>query len=397
MPDLLFAHDFPPMGGGIARWMEALARGYPSGDLVVSTGAVVGSAAADASLPQRVDRVSIPSERLRLVPSAIRWSLRGVSLAREVRARFAWCDSVRPAGHPGYWARRLSGVPYGIVVHGGDILTLRARVATGAFKRRLMRAILADASVYVANSHWSADQCRALLADLGLRSAQSRVRIVLLGTHPDRWRPPTSAVAAFRARHDLPAGRWLVTVARLVPYKGIDTAIRVVAELAGAHPDLHYLVVGNGEDRARLRELAASLHVEDRVHLLTSVTDDELPGAYAAADIYVGLTRETDTDVEGFGIAFVEAAASALPVVATHTGGIPDAVANGVSGVLVAPDDVTRAAAEIDALLRDTARARAMGMAGRARVEHDLNWSRVIDDMRGIAEEVGRGRRIPSS
>lgn len=390
MPDLLFAHDFPPMGGGIARWMEELARGYPPGELVVSTGQVAGSAAVDAALPQRIDRVSIPSERLRLVPSAIRWSLRGVSLARAVQARFAWCDSVRPAGHPGYWTRHLSGVPYGIIVHGGDILTLRARVTTGAFKRRLMRSILAGASVYVANSHWSADQCRELLTSLDLADAQVRVRVVVLGTHPDRWRPAESAVAAFRARHDLPAGRWLVTVARLVPYKGIDVAIRAVAALSDVHPDLHYLVVGNGEDHARLRELAASLHVEDRIHVLTSVTDDDLPAAYAAADIYVGLTRETATDVEGFGIAFVEAAASGLPVVATRTGGIPDAVADGVSGVLVAPDDVTHAVAAIDGLLRDTARARTMGLAGRARVEQYLNWNRVVDDMRAIAGELGR-------
>src|SRR4029077_16877927 len=108
----------------------------------------------------------------------------------------------------------------------------------------------------------------------------------------------------------------LVTVARLVKYKGIDTAIRVVAALRDAHPDLHYLVVGHGEYETALRSLAYAMNLEQRIHFLTDIADGDLPAAYAHADLCIGLTRQTDTDVEGFGISFVEAAASGLPVVA---------------------------------------------------------------------------------
>ena len=181
-----------------------------------------------------------------------------------------------------------------------------------------------------------------------------------------------------------------MTVARLVEYKGIDTAIRVLALLAADHPGLQYAVIGRGPDAARLRALSAELGVSDRVHLLTDVEDTELVAGYSIGDIYVGLTRETPTDVEGFGISFVEAAACGLPVIATRSGGIPDAVSDGETGVLLEPGDPAGAAAAIDQLLKRPDVARRMGHAGRDVVERHLNWDRVVRDMREIAAEHGR-------
>jgi len=388
--DLLFAYDFPPMGGGISRWMTELALGYPADTLTVSTGMLDGAAVTDRVLPQRIDRIGVHADRLRTVPGLLAWSRRAVALAREPGVRFAWCDSVRPSGYPARWAFQRQALPYGIIMHGGDLLTLGRRVAHRPFKRRVMQSILARASVYVANSRWTAARASGLFAELGLDGATSRIRVVPLGTDPARWHADSAGAAAFRRRRGLPAGPWLVTVARLVEYKGIDTAIRVMALLAADHPGLQYAVIGRGPDAARLSALSAELGVSDRVHLLTDVDDTELVAGYSVGDIYVGLTRETPTDVEGFGISFVEAAACGLPVIATRSGGIPDAVSDGETGVLVEPGDLAGVVAAIDQLLKRPDLARRMGQAGRDLVERHLNWDRVVREMREIAATFGR-------
>ncbi len=390
MHDILFAYDFPPMGGGIARWMSALAQVSPPGSLTISTGTMPGAATVDAALPNPVDRVAVRSERLRTLPGLMRWGGRAARLAHEPSARFAWCDSVRPAGYVAHHAWRTTGLRYGILTHGGDLLTLRRKVRRTGFKRRVMQRVLGGAAVFVANSHWTAATCRALLDELGLPSDGERVRVVPLGTDPVHWRRDAAAGEAFRRRRGLPAGRWLLTVARLVPYKGIDTAVDVFAALAAAHPDLHYAVVGRGEQEAALRAMVRDRGVADRVLLLTDVNDAELPAAYSMADVYIGLTRETATDVEGFGIAFLEAAAAELPVVAAASGGIPDAVADGDTGLLVDPADIGAAAAAVDALLRDGDRARRLGAAGRERVLRQFTWPRVAGELVSLAARLGR-------
>ncbi|HET9133774.1 MAG TPA: glycosyltransferase, partial [Gemmatimonadales bacterium] len=217
--DLLFTYDFPPLGGGIARWMEELARGYPPGTLRVSTGTVADQDEVDAALPNPVDRLPLAAPRLKTLQGLLLWSRRATALARDPEARFAWCGNLRPATYPAKWAWERTGLPYGILVHGGDVLQLRHKLARSAMKRRTYRPMLDSAAVFVANSRWTADRTRSLLMDLGLDAAASRVRVVPLGTDPVRWAPDPEAAAAFRMRRKLPEGRWLLTVARLVPHK----------------------------------------------------------------------------------------------------------------------------------------------------------------------------------
>lgn len=385
--DLLFTFDFPPMGGGISRWMEALAASYPPGALVVSTGSLSGSAGFDAGCVNKVDRVGTHSSRLRTLPGLLSWSRRAIQLASPPTVRFAWCGNVRPAIYPAFAARSRRGLPFGVFVHGGDLLTLRARMRAGWWKRSQFRRMLGASSVFVANSTWTAGQCRELLDKLGI---DGDVRIVPPGTDPGRFRPDRPAGDRFRVGRALPAGRWLVTVARLVPHKGIDSALHAVAELASSRPDLHYAVVGRGDDLGRLEHLAEELGIRDRVHFLIDVSDAELPSAYAMGDIYVGLSREHGIEVEGFGIALLEAAATGLPVVAGRSGGTSDAVEDGVTGLLVDPLSAADAVRTISSLLGDPEQAARLGAAGRERVVAQFTWDAVVARLRSLGEEFGR-------
>lgn len=386
----MLTFDFPPTGGGIARWFAEMARCYPPEGIVVSTGSWPGSAAADAEVPQRVDRLAVDSTRLRTVPGLVRWSHRAETLAREIRPEFIWCGNVKPAGYPARWVHARTGIPYAIIFHGTDLLKLEHHIAASPLRRATARALLGSAAVYVANSRWTAGVCARVLDQLGF-DAEHRgpVRVVPLGTSPGRFRPHLDT-RAVRARFGLEEGRWLLTVARLVEHKGVDCAIRAFSLLAAEYPDLGYAVAGVGEARAPLEALARSLGVADRVLFLDGVSDSDLPALLNVPAVYLGVSRELFDKVEGFGIAMVEASASGVPVVGGASGGIPDAVRDGETGLLADAEDPGAVAGAVRRMLDDEPFRARLGAGGRAAVETYYNWTRVTRDMREIAAEFAR-------
>lgn len=386
-PHLLLAYDFPPIGGGIARWMGELARCYPERSLVVSTGSIEGSAAVDREFPVTVDRIGTRATRLRTIPGLVRWSLRVERLARERGVSFSWCGNVRPAAYPARWLLGRRQVPYGVILHGGDLLTLAAQVQRSTRKRRVARTLLGDAGILITNSGFTRELALRILGGLDLAVVPDRVVTVPLGTDPARFRPEVDPALA-RTRLGLPDGRWLLTVARLTPHKGIDTALRVLARFAVQAPDLRYAVAGEGEDQPRLVALAQELGIADRVHWLGRVGDDLLPSLYRNASLYLGLSRRDGNEVEGFGISMVEASGSGVPVIGGRSGGVPDAVRDGETGVLVDPANVDEITAVAAQLLENDAEARRLGEGGRRAVEQFYNWERVARDLRRLGDEV---------
>jgi phosphatidylinositol alpha-1,6-mannosyltransferase len=310
-----------------------------------------------------------------------------VALARTELAEFTWCGNLKPAAYPARWVAARVGVPYGVLVHGGDLLLLQQQIRRSAFKRRTARLLLGSASVLVANSHWTSDLCRRVLSDLKLDFTPDRVRVVPLGADPEQFQPNLGA-SAMQERYDLDGGRWLITVARLTQHKGIDTGIRVLARLRGRYPDLGYAVVGSGGDLPRLQAIAQELGVSDRVRFLSNVPDADLPALYNCAGIYLGLSRQMEGNVEGFGISLVEAGACGLPVVGGRSGGIPDAVRDGETGLLVSAAGPDEAAAAVSRLLDDKMLAQRLGVGGRQAVETYYNWNRVAAELQGIGQEV---------
>ena len=385
-PHLLLTYDFPPIGGGISRMMGEIARRYPPGGLVVSTGSTAGGAEFDTEFPHLVDRMKIESRRLRAVSGWVPWCRRAAMLARAVGPELMWCGNLKPAAYPANWVTRRQGIPHGVFLHGTELLLLHHRL--GSVRKRLTgRSLLGTPAVFVTQSRWTTDFCRLVLGELGLDPATVDVRTVHLGTDPARFRPGIDT-DEIRARYDLGPGRWLLTVARLAAHKGIDTGLHILAALHRELPDVHYAIVGSGIKQSELERLASDLGVSDRVRFLTGVPDRDLPAIYCAADVYLGLSRPTELMVEGFGISLVEASASGLPVVAGADGGIPDAVRDGETGLLVDATGPGPGLAAVRRLLDDVELRRRMGAAGRRAVETHYNWDRVAGDVLRIGREV---------
>ncbi len=363
MSILLITNDFPPRAGGIQQYCHNLVSRLPADEVVVYAPAWPGAAEFDAAQPFRVARH--PARRM-LPGRAV--ADRAIALVREVAPSVVVFGAAFPLGLSAGRITRATGVPCMGFTHGVEVAVGRIPLV-----RRLMPRVAGDLRLLTAVSRWSARRVE--------RAVRGRCPVELLvsGVAVDVYHPAVGG-RAVRDRHGLGDAGVCVCVSRLVPRKGQDRLIRAWPAVVARVPDARLLVVGGGPDEGRLRRLAAASPVADRIVLTGEVPWAELPAHYAAGDAYAMpcRTRWLGLDLEALGAVFLEAAAAGLPVVAGRSGGAPETVEEGLTGFVVdgrRPEPVAAAVAE---LLGDLPRARAMGAAGRRRVEAEFSWDVVV-------------------
>jgi glycosyltransferase involved in cell wall biosynthesis len=185
------------------------------------------------------------------------------------------------------------------------------------------------------------------------------------------------------------AGKIIVTVGRwdsTERYKGADTLISAVPLLVKAVPETHLVLVGDGNDRARLEQLARDLGISKHVHFLCGLTPEQLFASYANCDVFALPSKG-----EGFGLVFLEAMAHGKPVIGGAHGGIPDIVEDGVTGFLVPHGNIERLAQALESVLTDPALAAEMGARGKERLERTFSFAqfqeRLTQILSGILSE----------
>jgi phosphatidylinositol alpha-1,6-mannosyltransferase len=366
MRTLVVTNDFPPRPGGIQAFVHALAARQPAGELVVYAPAWKGTAAFDAAQPFPVVRQ--PTSLMLPTPDVLR-------RAREVMAAER-CDRVwfGAAAPLALLASRLPAERSVASTHGHEV-----GWALLPGSRQVLRRIGRDVDVVT----YLGDYTRRRLAPaLGPRATLAQLPS---GVDTSLF-SPRAAGAQVRRRLGLADRPVVVCVSRLVPRKGQDVLIRALPAVRRRVPDAALLCVGGGPDAPRLQRLAAEHGVAQDVVLTGSVPWDELPAHYAAGDVFAMpcRSRRAGLEVEGLGIVFLEAAATGLPVVAGRSGGSPDAVLDGRTGVVVDGTSVAAVADEVAGLLEEPARAAAMGAAGRAWVEREWRWDVLADRLRGL-------------
>ena len=273
------------------------------------------------------------------------------------------CCRALPEGIAAWASHCLWGPRYICWSHGED-------VSVGLTSRELtwvMTRVYGAAEAVIANSV----STQSLLLCLGL--PKERVPVVYPGVDPDRFHP---GVDGRDLREALLRGgdTLLLSVGRLQRRKGHDLVIDAMAALRDVTRGLRYVIVGEGEERGRLERMVSERRLTDLVTFAGAVAEETLPAYFAASDVFVMPNRREGADIEGFGIVFLEAAASGKPTIAGNSGGAPEAIEHERTGLLVGGTDARELADVIARLVRDPANREKLGRAGRARVLHAFTW-----------------------
>jgi phosphatidylinositol alpha-1,6-mannosyltransferase len=352
--------------------------------------AVGGSAELLANVYGRFQRapVTVWSDKVRhwglLHPIGLGEHLRLAWRLRRAAARtkmVVHCGRALPEGLDAWLSRLAGGARYVCWTHGEEL----TYIAASRELQQLLRRVHRRASMVIANSRNTA----AMLLARGVPG--DRIEVVYPGVDVRRFTPEAPAAAAVRGRLARPGEALLLTVGRLQRRKGHDLALQAVAALHQSGKSVRYIIAGDGEERPRLERLARELGIADHVTFTGKVPIDELPALFAAADVFVHPNRIENGDFEGFGIVFLEAAAAGLPVVGGDSGGVPEAVERDVTGLLVSGTDADELVAVLRRLLDDDGLRRAMGAAGRRRVETTFSWEQAAARMEAIHDRVASG------
>ena len=165
-------------------------------------------------------------------------------------------------------------------------------------------------------------------------------------------------------------------VGRLVQRKGADDLMRAFKLLLGDVPQAKLVIVGDGPQRENLHALAERLEIKDKVEFTGTLRGEKLYRRYAECDVFVMPSKRLVHDVEGFGMVFLEAALFKKPAVGTWSGGIPEAVIDGKTGLLVKPEDVEALKNALRLLLTNEELARKLGENAYKRVMAEFTWEK---------------------
>ncbi len=190
---------------------------------------------------------------------------------------------------------------------------------------------------------------------------------------------------ALRSRLELEDRRILLSVSRLVVKNGIEELIKAMPAVAKQHPGAFLLLIGDGEDRRHLEQLAAELRVDDRVRFLGRMEPRDVARHLCLAEVFVRPSVS-----EGLGTAFLEALACEVPIVGTPVGGIPDFLEEEKTGLFCEPGKPESIAKAVNRLLSDRELARECAARGKAMVEASYPWDGVAERIAGLYEDLLR-------
>lgn len=298
-----------------------------------------------------------PLNWLNVPPFVVAEIVATVRHARAMKADVINAHWILPQGLAGAIASRTCDIPLVITAHGGDVFGLRGHLAT-----RVKRSLLNAAHVVTANSS---------ATESALRAIAPRATFVRVPMGVDIVAPDMNRVAALERQYRDKDGPLLVFVGRLIARKGIDDLISALDLLRAQHPRLRCVIVGDGPEREVYELQAATAGLTGQLAFTGWVEPEEVLAYMAAADCFVGLSKDgPDASAEAQGLTFIEAMSVGTPVVATRSGGIADAVRHEETGLLVEQASPEAAAAAISRIISDPALARLLGENGR-RVARD--------------------------
>jgi len=373
MTDLiLLSGDYPPNDGGVARLCSEIAGGCAR----LGTNVQV-----IAPAPSNGVSTSFSGVREHRVRNARPW--REWEAYRALRRRIFRGPVVCGLWYPdGLLAQAAAVRPRVILAHGSELMPSKSRWRRDIWKR-LLRSVCEAADLVIANSEYT----RKLVLEM---APGANAMAIPLGVDHERFFPGDREEA--KRRLGVAGKAVLLTVSRLHAYKGHDVVLKAIAACTEhARRNLVYLIAGKGPQQRELEKQVKELGLAEQVQFLGFIPEDALPGLYRASDLFVLCTRELPErqEVEGFGLAFLEAQASGVPIIGTRTGGITDAVKEGEGGWLIKQDDAASLSKFLFQLVNDPAIFLTAGNRARNRVEQHCTWNHYVHRFTKALESAG--------
>ena len=278
--------------------------------------------------------------------------------------------------------------PFVLTVHGGDIFAFG-----GFWGTFLKRFALGAARVCTANSTFTQSRVKRV-------TDQIPIRVVPMGVDVDCV-SPRAFDPMLREQLGI-QGEMVLFVGRLVEQKGVHHLLGAMPEVLEMFPKAVLVLIGDGTQKAELKQFAARSGIIDAVRFLGVVSHDRLPLYYAAADVFVGPSVVDRNGVtEGLGVVFLEAASSGVPIIGTSVGGISDVLREGVTGLAVPPAEKRALAQAIKRILLDDQLRNRLGKEARKTVLENFSWCQIAEQFgklfRKILEEndASSGKQPP--
>jgi len=366
---LVITELFLPTKGGTAVWFDEVYRRIGGREIHIVTADVEGSEEYDRNHNNTIHRVSLKRYwwlRPESLAMYIKLFLKAFSVALTNKIDAVHTGRVLPEGLVGLIVARLFRKPLVIYAHGEEITTWRQ---SGKFK--VMVFTYQHADIVIANS----DFTRCELVKIGV--AEENIILISPGVDIHRFMPGleiSDLKESIGLKHDQ---KLILSVGRLSRRKGFDMVISVMPELLDHGMDVHYALIGIGEDQAYLEALVNEKGLTERVHFLGHVSTEDLPRWYNACDVFAMPNREIDGDTEGFGMVFLEAAACSKSVIAGLAGGTGSAVEHGVTGLRVDGTSEKLVFETLVELLSDNTFREKIGSEALKRAKESFSWESV--------------------
>jgi phosphatidylinositol alpha-1,6-mannosyltransferase len=361
---LCITNDFGPRAGGIETFVIGLIERLPQSRVIVYTSAQDNSEPYDRKwLADYGIEVVRDKAKILLPTPGVAYCVK--DLVRERRISTVFFGAAAPLGLLSRGLRKVGVKHIVALTHGHEVWWSKVWPFTMA-----MNFI----SRHVNHLTYLGEYTRSAISRSVTKQAAANMVKIAPGIDTDHFSPRDAS--ELRRELGLTNKKVIVSVGRLVHRKGQDVLIEAMPSIIKEVPEAHILMIGEGPYRSYLETRVKTLGLQERVTFIGRIQYAELPRYICAGDIFVmpSRSRLAGLEVEGLGIVYLEASACGLPVIAGNSGGAPDAVLAGKTGLVVEGTKTEAVASAVVELLLDPKRSQAMGLAGREWIIREWRW-----------------------
>jgi phosphatidylinositol alpha-1,6-mannosyltransferase len=353
MKTLLITLEYPPFRGGVANYYANIVKYWP--------------------LEEKIQVIDNSREELLAKNSKLSW-LRTVSVLiknlKQPGFDYLLIGQILPLGTAAYLASFIKPFKYGVILHGLDFTS----AIQSNRKRFLTKLILDKASNIICANSRLAQMVKEFHEDW-----QNKITVINPGIEPIVAIPSKERLDNLKTIYGLNGYFVLFTLGRLVLRKGVDSVIKALSDWGTEDLKIKYFIAGLGKEEEYLRSLAAVSPLSESIVFLGELTEEEKWLWLYACDLFVMPCREIGPDFEGFGIVYLEANLAGKIVLAGNSGGVKDAVEDGVNGFLVDPENIEEIKNNIIKIKNNSELLIDLGVAAKKRAIEKFSWEKQAD------------------